>query len=51
MSVQDDAGKEIYRAELTFAAKDEGDLDQEAEESDEAADDVANSLGGGGPRE
>ena len=51
VSVQDDAGKEVYRAGLSFTAKDEADLDRDAKNADAAADDVADSLGGAGPRE
>jgi len=44
VSVEDHTGKEVYRAGMTFSAKDEGDLDREGEENDAAADDVASSL-------
>jgi hypothetical protein len=51
VSVKDDAGKHVYRAGLSFTAKDEGDLERGSANADAAADDVANSLGGHGPRE
>jgi hypothetical protein len=50
VKVENEAGKEVYRAGLSFSAKDEGDLDREEEEANAAADDVAKSLGSG-PRE
>ncbi len=49
-TVEDDTGSKVYRAGLSFAAKNKGDLDREAEASDVAADDVASCLGSG-PRE
>ena len=47
VTVQDEKGKEVYRAGLTFAAKDEEDLDRQDEESIAAADDVASTLAKG----
>jgi hypothetical protein len=47
VSIEDDTGKEIYRAGMSFSAKDEGDLDREGEENDAAVDDIASSLNGG----
>jgi hypothetical protein len=47
ISVEDDTGKEIYRAGMSFSAKDEGDLDREGQECDAAADDVTSCLEGG----
>lgn len=44
VKVEDDAGTEVYRAGLSFTAKDKGDLDREDEESDAAADEVAANL-------
>jgi hypothetical protein len=42
---EDDAGKEIYRAALSFVAKTAEDIEREGEESDAAADEVASNLG------
>ncbi len=50
VSVEDDTGKEVYRAGLSFTAKDENDLAREREENEAATDDVANCLSGRGPR-
>ncbi|WID99359.1 hypothetical protein QO058_14670 [Bosea vestrisii] len=43
VSVEDETGKEVYRADLNFSAKTEDDLDRESEEAD--ADDVAVTSG------
>ena len=51
VKVEDEGGKEIYRAKLAFDAKTEADIEREEEEADKAADDVASSLAGLGPRE
>lgn len=50
VSVENDAGKEVYRARLHFAAKNEDDLDCESNICDAAADDVASKLAAG-PRD
>lgn len=51
VKVEDDGGKEIYRAGLAFTAKDEDEIERKGAEADAAADDVAAHLGGKGPRE
>lgn len=51
VKVEDEAGKEIYRADLIFNARLEADIDREDQEADAAADDVASALVGPGPRE
>ncbi|KRE00642.1 hypothetical protein ASE63_26315 [Bosea sp. Root381] len=51
VKVEDEGGTEIYRAGLSFNAKTADDIRREDQEADAAADDVANSLGGLGPRE
>lgn len=48
VSIEDETGKEVYRADLNFSAKTEDDLDRESEEAD--ADDDAVKLGTG-PRD
>lgn len=47
VSVENDAGKEVYRADLTFSAKSEQDIDREDGEAIQAADDVASSFSKG----
>lgn len=44
VKVEDDTGKEIYRAGLSFNAKTEVDLDRDREESDTAAAGIAANL-------
>lgn len=51
MTVEDDAGKEIYRAGLGFNAKTADDIMGEDEGADAAVDGVAIALGGLRPRE
>ncbi len=51
VTVEDDAGKEIYRAGLSFNAKTADDVQGENGEADAAIDDVASTLGGLGPRD
>ncbi len=51
VGVQDETGRQVYRADLCFSSKDGDDLDRDDRESDAAAIEVACYLGGGGPRE
>jgi hypothetical protein len=44
VNVENEHGKEVYRARLAFSAKTEEDLDREEEEAVAAADDVASNL-------
>lgn len=47
VKVEDEAGKEIYRAGLSFSAKTEEDIEREGEECDAAAAEVAANLTAG----
>lgn len=47
VSVENDVGKELFRAGLSFSCQDEGDLDRECKACDAAADDVASHLASG----
>lgn len=46
VNVQDEAGNEIYRAGLSFTAKDENDIKRDNEEFDAAAEKLAASIRG-----
>lgn len=50
VKVQDETGKEVYRASLNFVAKTADDMDRDDAEAEAAAQEVASSLGGFGPR-
>lgn len=51
IEVEDETGHPVYQAGLRFYGKDRGDLDREDQEADAAAAGIAESLGGGGPRD
>lgn len=50
VQVEDDAGKQVYRATVNFDATSEAEIEREGDEADAAADDVASHLRSG-PRE